>query len=74
MFQMLDTMLVMYIDLPSRMNPGVSYLITALCSLAILYLSSSIKVFLASSDIILLYNGAGLAFVVQCSGLPRIHL
>ena len=27
MFQMLDAMLVMYIDLPARMNPGVSYLL-----------------------------------------------
>ena len=27
MFQMLDAMLVMYIDLPARMNPGVSGLL-----------------------------------------------
>ena len=27
MFQMLDAMLVMYIDLPARMNPGVSTLL-----------------------------------------------
>lgn len=27
MFQMLDAMLAMYIDLPSRMNPGVSALL-----------------------------------------------
>ena len=52
MFHMLDAMLVMYIDLPSKMNPGVSLVVVfinvhilTLCSLSRYFLHRQIFFF-----------------------------
>ena len=68
MFHMLDAMLAMFIDLPARMNPGVSTCISNCRSefCFTIVFCFAVKVFLASSDIILLYNGAGMLTVMNC--------
>ena len=66
MFHMLDTMLAMFIDLPARMNPGVSISNCVICvNCFTVVFSVIVQVFLASSDIIFLYNGAGMLTILN---------
>ena len=57
MLHMLDALLIMYLDLPAKMNAGVRVTKKKRVWLIIILITS--KVFLTASDVIFLYNGKG---------------